>query len=443
LHLDPSQGAGHNDVVDGLLAADPGARVVVIGDFNEFSFVSPIDVLKGGVLTDLVETLPEVERYSFIFDGNSQELDHLLVTDALTGGSDDTLIGGFQYDIVHANTEFADGATDHDPGLGRFHIAEAHQGDLRAATFNASLNRNSEGQLVQDLSTPNNAQAKTVAEIIQRVNPDLLLINEFDFVPNNVAVDLFRDNYLEVSQNGLVPVAYPFVFVAPSNTGIPSGFDLDNNGSIGGGNDAFGFGNFPGQFGMAFFSKYEILVDEVRTFQTFLWKDMPGALLPDNAATTAPNDFYSPEELAVFRLASKSHWDVPVLFGGIGNDVLVGGTGNDELFGEAGNDILNGGTGNDLIVGGEGNDDMTGGTGSDVFEFGANSGVDIVRDFRVNQDKLALGDLFSDFDDFLNNGGAITAAGRDTLITLGGGNQVTLLGVRATTVDADDFTFTV
>jgi hypothetical protein len=112
-------------------------------------------------------------------------------------------------------------------------------------------------------------------------------------------------------------------FVAPSNTGIASGFDLDNNGSIGGGNDAFGFGDFPGQFGMAVFSKYPIDLHRVRTFQKFLWKDLPGALLPDNASTPQPGDFYSPEELAVFRLSSKSHWDLPIEIDGKTVHVLV------------------------------------------------------------------------------------------------------------------------
>src|SRR4029450_9530338 len=51
-------------------------------------------------------------------------------------------------------------------------------------------------------------------------------------------------------------------------------------------------------------------------FQHFLWKDMPGALLPDDPNTAAPADWYSPEELDVFRLSSKSHWDIPVEVGG-------------------------------------------------------------------------------------------------------------------------------
>ena len=63
---------------------------------------------------------------------------------------------------------------------------------------------------------------------------------------------------------------------------------------------------------MVVYSKYPIATDEVRTFQDFLWKDMPGAVLPDDPAIPGPADWYSPEELEVFRLSSKSHWDVPI-----------------------------------------------------------------------------------------------------------------------------------
>jgi Endonuclease/Exonuclease/phosphatase family len=184
--------------------------------------------------------------------------------------------------------------------------------EVRFATFNASLNRNVAGQLVADLSTPTNAQAATVAEIIQRARPDVLLINEFDFDAEGTAAALFQDNYLSVPHNGAAAIEYPYRYVAPSNTGIPSGFDLNNNGAIGGPDDAYGFGFFPGQFGMAVYSMYPIDLDEVRTFQLFRWADMPGALLPDDPQTAAPADWYSPAELAVFRLSSKSHWDLPI-----------------------------------------------------------------------------------------------------------------------------------
>ncbi|WP_293077874.1 endonuclease/exonuclease/phosphatase family protein [Okeania sp. SIO3B5] len=67
---------------------------------------------------------------------------------------------------------------------------------IRFASFNASLNRNEEGQLIQDLSTQQNEQAQTVAEIIQRVNPDVLLVNEFDFDSEGEAAELFQEKYL-------------------------------------------------------------------------------------------------------------------------------------------------------------------------------------------------------------------------------------------------------
>ncbi|WP_154814637.1 endonuclease/exonuclease/phosphatase family protein [Actinophytocola xinjiangensis] len=187
--------------------------------------------------------------------------------------------------------------------------------DVRFATFNASLNRGAAGQLVTDLSTPDNAQAREVAEVIQRNRPDVLLINEFDYVPDNAAADLFRENYLQHGQNGARPIDYPYAFTAPANTGVPTGFDLNRDGRLGTGDDAHGFGLFEGQYGMLVLSKYPIDERAARTFQTFRWADMPGAMLPDDPATPAPRDWYSPEILDVLRLSSKSHWDVPIRIG--------------------------------------------------------------------------------------------------------------------------------
>lgn len=207
------------------------------------------------------------------------------------------------------------------PAASAYGPLNAEPTPVRFATFNASLNRNNAGEFLDDLSKPDDlsdtgvVQAHVIAEIIQRNRPEILLINEFDFVEDGLAAQLFNDNFLSVAHNGSEPINYPYRFVAPSNTGIPSGFDLDNNGSVGGPNDAFGFGFFPGQFGMAVFSQHPIDFDAIRTFQLFLWKDMPGALLPDDPNTEALADWYSPEELEVFRLSSKSHWDVPILIG--------------------------------------------------------------------------------------------------------------------------------
>jgi hypothetical protein len=195
---------------------------------------------------------------------------------------------------------------------------------VRFATFNASLNRFSAGVLATELATPGSAQPDAVAEIVQRVRPDVLLINEFDYDPGGIAAQGFQDNYLSVAHGDAAAISYPYRFVAPSNTGIASGFDLDNDGVVGGPNHAFGFGFFPGQFGMVVYSMYPIDVDGVRTFQRFLWRDMPGALLPTDPATGDP--WYSDDELDVLRLSSKSHWDVPILLparGGADRHVTV------------------------------------------------------------------------------------------------------------------------
>lgn len=182
--------------------------------------------------------------------------------------------------------------------------ASAPAGDLRVATYNVALNRAAEGDLVSDLTSPNNAQAQAVAEVIQRTNPDVVLLNEFDYDEGHEAAGLFRDNYLAAGQNGQDGVSYPYMYTAPSNTGVPIGADLDGDGTVGGAADSFGFGDFPGQFGMVLYSKYPILQDQVRTFQGFLWKDMPNNLMPAG--------YYGPLVRNVFRLSSKSHWDVPV-----------------------------------------------------------------------------------------------------------------------------------
>jgi hypothetical protein len=171
---------------------------------------------------------------------------------------------------------------------------------FRIATFNASLNRAAEGELFEDLSTPDDQQAANIAAILQDTRPDIVLLLEFDYVEGGGAVDLFRSNYLLLSQRGAQPIDYPYSFIAPVNTGVPSGFDLDNDGSVGGADDAFGSGDFPGQYGMVVLSRYPIVANQVRTFQHLLWMSVPGARLPDDPATAEP------------ALSSKSHWDVPV-----------------------------------------------------------------------------------------------------------------------------------
>ena len=96
-----------------LLRADRCARVVVLGDFNDFEFSRTLRILEGGGLANLVERLPQRERYSYVFEGNSQALDHILVSPSLAGSA---------YDSVHVNAEFSAQASDHDPQVARLKL---------------------------------------------------------------------------------------------------------------------------------------------------------------------------------------------------------------------------------------------------------------------------------------------------------------------------------
>ncbi len=186
---------------------------------------------------------------------------------------------------------------------------------VRFATFDAGLSRPSAGDLVEDLATRDDPQARAVAEIIQLNAPDVLVLNDIDYDSAGAAVALFKTNYLEVAENGADEARYPYTYVAAVNTGVPSGLDLNNDGRTGGRGDAFGPGAFEGQHGMAVLSKYPIETDKIRSFQNFLWKDMPNAQLPDDPASGRASGWYSWMELQKVRLSSVSHWDVPISVG--------------------------------------------------------------------------------------------------------------------------------
>jgi len=175
-------------------------------------------------------------------------------------------------------------------------------GTIRIATYNVSLYREAEGELKQDLQRGDDEQIQGVAAVLQQVRPDIVLLNEFDFDLSSPA--LLLANYLNRSQQGGNPLDYPHYFIAPSNTGVPSGVDLDRNGRIEGGNDALGFGRFPGQYGMLVLSRFPIDQERSRSFKNFLWRDMPRNVIPPQ--------WYSDEALAVLPLSSKSHWDVVI-----------------------------------------------------------------------------------------------------------------------------------
>ncbi|MEE2827486.1 MAG: endonuclease/exonuclease/phosphatase family protein [Planctomycetota bacterium] len=184
---------------------------------------------------------------------------------------------------------------------------------VRFATFNISFHDSKAGGLVKKLAGGQWAQARQIAEVIQMVRPDVLLLNEFDYQPDQAGVELFLKEYLAVGQNGHRPIDYPYQYSAEVNTGIDSGYDLNEDRRTGTASDALGFGRHPGQYGMVVLSNRQFDRQGIRTFQKFLWKDMPGARLPIDPASE--QSYYRPQVLEIFRLSSKSHWDVPIPLG--------------------------------------------------------------------------------------------------------------------------------
>ena len=180
---------------------------------------------------------------------------------------------------------------------------------LRVATFNASLFDAREGAVAERLRGRRDEQLRQVAAVIQQVRPDILLVNEFDWDGSGRAAQDFQFNYLMRRQYGRDGIRYRFSHFAPVNTGLDSGLDLDGDGRTGGPGDAWGYGAYPGQYGMLVLSRYPIVRRDVRSFRRFRWADMPGNLLPVREDGTS---WYPAAALEVLPLSSKSHWDLPI-----------------------------------------------------------------------------------------------------------------------------------
>lgn len=219
-------------------------------------------------------------------------------------------------------------------------LAPAQSVSIRAATFNVEDIRTA------DLADGNQPRLKRVAEVIQRLRPTIILLTEVaydmpggpDFIEGEAPGrngQRFADLYLAVPQaQGLSPLRYR-AFMPPTNTGLPSGFDLDNDGHAvttfpppapakpdgtpgdatpegrAYGNDCWGFGTFPGQYGFALLvdERLTILEDQIRTFQRLPWEYMDGNFMPRKADGTP---WFNDEERALVRLASKTFADIPV-----------------------------------------------------------------------------------------------------------------------------------
>ena len=202
---------------------------------------------------------------------------------------------------------------------------------IRVMTFNLEDIR------TEDLGRPDNPRLIAASAIIHKLQPDILVLNELAFdSPDGLNAARFVKFFLSVTvARGQEATSYS-AFMAPSNTGLASGFDLNGDGIISSrapdvpaaavdgtpgaqtvdgrayGNDSWGFGMFEGQYAMAVLVRdgLTIKTSDIRTFQTFKWKDLADARAPVHPESGA--SWYSDDVWEQFPLSSKSHWDIPV-----------------------------------------------------------------------------------------------------------------------------------
>ncbi|MEX0339662.1 MAG: endonuclease/exonuclease/phosphatase family protein [Arenibacterium sp.] len=174
---------------------------------------------------------------------------------------------------------------------------------FRIATFNVELHRKGPGLLLRDIERGKDTQIRDVIEVIARTNPDILVLQGFDWDYENRALDAFRKR---LKQAGVV---FNHLHATQPNTGMATGLDMDGDGYRGDASDAQGFGRFTGQGGVAVLSRFALPEAGQLDFTHMLWRDMPKALLPKHPDG---RPFPSAEAMDIQRLSSTVHWVLPV-----------------------------------------------------------------------------------------------------------------------------------
>jgi len=175
---------------------------------------------------------------------------------------------------------------------------------LRIATFNTELSRDGPGLLLRDLERGKDPQINAVIAQIAAVNPDVLVLQGIDWDYENRALQALQNRLKQAGSD------YPYLFARLPNSGMASDLDLDGDGRLGGPRDSQGYGNFTGEGGNAVLSRLPIEYDAVRDLSPLLWRDLPGALLPQHPDGTP---FPSKQALQAQRLSSTTHWMIPLV----------------------------------------------------------------------------------------------------------------------------------
>jgi uncharacterized protein len=474
-----------NDFVDTLLMANSNANVVVAGDINEFQNEEPLRILTGQadwngtaavapagpqVLENLTFLLPETDRFSFIFEGNAQQLDHILVSTALSDGA--------QFDILHNNTLFGQVNSDHDALVTRLFIAAA---PINGTAGGETLNGTGGNDTINGLDGNdvlvggggddqfNGGAGNDIVTVDSAGDVVTEAANEgIDHVDTSLASYTLTTNVENLEYTG--SEVFTGTGNASNNIIVGGGqgdtlAGLDGDDTLGGeaGDDTLNGGNGndrliggTGADTMNGGDGNDILIFDdngdvanggagTDTVELHGGGDFVAAADIEIIATRYTNPLFSAtitgnalDNIISGGAAGDSLTGLggnDTLYGRSGNDSLFGNDGLDRLFGDAGDDFLSGLDGNDMLYGGEGIDSLFGGngvdtlwggTGADIFNFTAvgDSGAtrataDIIGDFnRAQGDRIgltAIDAIFGGGDDafsFIGTGAFTNVAGQ-------------------------------
>ena len=335
-----------NDFVDKILTVNPNANVMVVGDLNDFQFSEPLNILKripGGtdtpILNNLVDSLPQNERYTYNFQGNAQVLDHILVSNNLLGRLDG-------YDIVHVNSEFANQNSDHDPSVARFNLATS----LTSATVSLQA------------TDPTAAEAGSEAgtfRLTRSGNSTASQLTVSYTIATGAGQATSGTDYTALTGTATIAAGAAFVDVVVS--------PIDDSAIEG---------------------------DEAVTLTL-----TDGTAYELGSGTSATVTIADNDRVIVVDQTLSGSDGPNTLTGGEGNDTLLGLGGNDALTGGEGNDVVNGGAGSDALSGGVGADRFifAGATRAAALQTSLVQSLDRVSDFSFSQsDRFQL-----DFDNNL------------------------------------------
>jgi Ca2+-binding RTX toxin-like protein len=375
------------DYIDTLLAANPNAHLAVMGDFNAFQFEHSLTLLEaGGALYNLARTLAPEERYSYIFEGNAQQIDNLLVSQGLAAGA--------VFDNVHLNTGQAaiDKPTDHDAILAQLFINTAP-----VATLDAVFTVAEGAVLTVDavhgvLANDSDLNSDTLTAVLGSgptygtlvLNPDgSFVYTAADYNGGDSFTYTAHDAYGGVS--GVVTVQLGVLVVNDTLTGTRNADELNGRG----GNDVLSGGlgddrlyGGDGDDALKGGAGDDILSGGLGV-DTADYSDLRDtgvrvSLIEARSSGGAGNDSLSSiENLVGSRVDDE-------LIGDDGANRIKGQSGNDFIWGEGGDDFLFGDAGDDVLHGGEGYDVLAGGVGRDTFVFTTLDG-DLIKDWQAGE----------------------------------------------------------